>query len=326
MFIILPVGVDYRARRYPVATFTLMGICVAIYIITLICKASSSADAVDDWMFDHLWLIPKESAWWTYVTQMFVHEGFWHLTGNMIYLYLFGSCVEDMIGRVRYVIFYLLSGIAAAFAYILFSPEHFASENPMGGASGAISACIGGFLMLMATTKIEFKWFLFFMFRFWNGEFMLPAWLVISFWFLGDIAGMFITNLRHAHGGGVAFGAHVGGTVFGLGLMAIERVRLKRAGLLEPEEETPIATVIRPVVHAPTRAQARAPIRVKPAPTNSEAPSISLFWNETHYGPYTMSQIRELFVAGTIPEGAVYWQDGMEDWRTAEELREPGGG
>jgi membrane associated rhomboid family serine protease len=342
MFIILPVGVDYRARRYPVVTFTLMGLCVAIYLVTLICKLSGDSQAVDEWVYEHLWLIPEDSHWWTYLTHMFVHGGFFHVTGNMIYLYLFGSCVEDAIGRVRYVIFYLLCGVASAFAYILVSPDHFASGIPMGGASGAISGCIGGFLMLMAKTKIEFKWFIFFMFRFWNGEFMLPAWLVISFWFLGDVAGMVLSNLSNLpHHGGVAFGAHVGGTLFGLGLMAFERVRLKRTGFFDEEAETVvIAPIVRPAAR-PVQAIARSPIPLTgsrglslapaPAPTTAaspagETPVISLFWNETHYGPFTPSQIQAMFAQGAIPAEALYWQEGMEEWRTAEELREPGMG
>ena len=283
MFIILPVGVDYQARRYPVVTFTLMGLCVAIYLTTLICKVSGDSQAVDEWVFGHLWLIPGESHWWTYLTHMFVHGGFFHVTGNMIYLYLFGSCVEDAIGRVRYIIFYLLCGVAAAFAYILVSPDHFASEIPMGGASGAISGCIGGFLMLMAKTQIEFKWFIFFMFRLWNGEFMLPAWLVISFWFLADLAGMVLSNLINAHRGGVAFGAHVGGTLFGLGLMAFERVRLKRAGFFDEEEEMVIATpIVRPVARAvarPVQSVVRTPIPLRRVPGRRPRPHSRPRWH-----------------------------------------------
>src|SRR5882724_4302095 len=184
MFILLPVGVDYRARRYPVVTFTLMGICVLVYLVTLGFKWSGDADTVDEWVYEYLWLTPGESHWWTYLTYQFVHGGFFHLAGNMVYLYLFGACVEDLIGRVRFTVFYLLCGVAAAFAHVLVTPDHFASELPMGGASGAISGCIGGFLLLLAGTRIEFKWVVFFFFRLWSGEFMLPAWLVISFWFL----------------------------------------------------------------------------------------------------------------------------------------------
>src|SRR5579864_4735651 len=149
MFFLIPVGVDYRARRYPVVTFTLMGLCTIIYLITLVLQISNG-EAITDWVMQNLWLIPAESHWWAYITYMFVHGGILHLVGNMIYLFLFGSCVEDIIGRIHFIFFYFVSGLIACFAYIAMSPGHFASEIPMGGASGAISGCIGGFLLLLA--------------------------------------------------------------------------------------------------------------------------------------------------------------------------------
>ena len=163
MFFLIPVGVDYRARRYPVVTFTLMGICTVIYLIELVLRLANG-DAVTEWMLTNLWLIPAESHWWTYVTSMFVHSGFLHLLGNMVYLFLFGSCVEDIIGRIHFTVFYLLCGVLACFAHALMSSGSFEAQIPMGGASGAISGCIGGFLLLLARTKIEFKWVVFLFF------------------------------------------------------------------------------------------------------------------------------------------------------------------
>src|SRR6185503_4609415 len=111
MFIILPVGVDYRAARYPVVTFTLMGINTLIYLVELVffllALPDGGAENVEQWVHSHFWLIPEEGVWYTYVTSLFVHAGFFHLLGNMIYLYLFGACVEDVLGRWQFVIFYL---------------------------------------------------------------------------------------------------------------------------------------------------------------------------------------------------------------------------
>lgn len=199
MIFILPVGVDYRARRYPVVTFVLMGICILVYLVTLGFELSGNREDVDSWVYENLWLIPDESHWWTYLTSVFVHGGFFHLLGNMIYLFLFGACVEDKIGRIRFTLFYLAGGVAAGLAYIALSPDHFASEIPMGGASGAISACIGAFMILMAHSKIEFKWLVFFMFRVWSGEFTLPAWVVISGWFVKDLALMILAQTLETH-------------------------------------------------------------------------------------------------------------------------------
>ena len=303
MFFILPVGVDYRARRYPVVTFTLMGICILFYLIEVFFRLSGNGKSVDEWVFPYLWLIPSESHWWTYLTTMFVHEGFFHLAGNMVYLFLFGACVEDIIGRFRFTIFYLLGGLAASFAYIALTQDHFKSDIPLGGASGAISACIGGFLLLLLKTKIEFKWVFFFFFRIWSGEFMLPAWLVISFWFLEDFVMMILTMMANQVGGGTAFAAHVGGMLFGMGLMAIEKVRLRRAGDDDFEEEPEIEK--KPVM--------RVVVKPKSVSPPDEAPTILLFHNDTQSGPFTLSQIQHKFLIGEISMEALYWYEGMDD-------------
>jgi membrane associated rhomboid family serine protease len=311
-FFILPVGVDYRTRRYPVVTFTLMGICIALYVGTLLAKVSHGS-AVDEWVIENLWLVPAENHWWTYFTSLFVHAGFFHLAGNMVYLFLFGACVEDWIGRIRFVAFYLACGLAACFAHIAFSPSHFASELPLGGASGAISGCIGGFLLLLARTRIEFKWVFFLIFRLWSGEFFLPAWLVISGWFLEDVAGMVMNAASEA--AGVAFGAHVGGTVFGIALMLLEKLRLRcwpeRAA---PEDE--VQTVARAVVNIHSRPE--------PLFAQLEIPNVYLFIDEAQTGPFTLSQIAQMFADRTISEQTLYWQEGMDEWRSVEELRQPG--
>ena len=317
-FFILPVGVDYRARRYPVVTFTLMGLCTLIYLVTELFNTRGSG--VQEWVFENLWLIPAESHWWSYFTSMFVHAGFLHLAGNMIYLFLFGSCVEDLIGRARFILFYLGCGLIAAFAEIAFSPNHFASEIPFGGASGAISGCIGGFLLLLARTKIEFKWVFLFWLRIWSGEFFLPAWIVISVWFLQDFAGMALkaASSGHAERGGTAFAAHVGGTLCGLGLMPLIRLWSK----LYPvdEEEVQVATPTR--VQVPGRPQVAA--RLVSSPPDAENPTIYLHAAGLQSGPFTLAQIQKLFSDGAVSAQTFYWQEGMDDWRDAEELRQPG--
>jgi membrane associated rhomboid family serine protease len=234
MFLMLPVGVDYSARRYPVVTFTLMGFCIAVYFATLAC-ALENGRPVYQWTMTHLWLIPAQSHWWTFFTSLFVHGGFFHLAGNMVYLFLFGACVEDILGRFRFAVFYLLCGLAGNFTYIAMIPQHFGSFMPPGGASGAISGCIGGFLLLLLRTQIEFKWICFFFFRFWDGEFFLPAWVVVSAWFLKDLVLALVSAAADKSAGGVAFAAHVGGTLCGLGLIAVEKLRLKGNSSAPPE-------------------------------------------------------------------------------------------
>lgn len=300
-FFILPVGVDYRARRYPVVTFTLMGLNVLVYLITLLLTLNGGKET-QEWILQHLWLTPANSPWYTYVTTLFVHEGFFHLAGNMVYLFLFGACVEDLLGRVKFSVFYLLGGLAADFGHIAASPAHFAATIPLGGASGAITACIGAFVLLLARTQIEFKWVFFLLFRIWSGDFFLPAWIVISAWFLKDLAMAGLTLAGGAEGGGVAFAAHVGGFLWGLAAVGLLKLTEKR----EPEGElAQTLTLPRPAFAAAA----------------AEAASIYLFADGTQSGPFTPTQIEEMLRLGSIPADANYWQEGMPDWASVAELQ-----
>jgi membrane associated rhomboid family serine protease len=297
MFLLLPVGVDYRSQRYPVVTFTLMGINVAVYIISLIYILSGGDDA-EIRIMENFWLIPSESTWYTYITTLFVHGGFWHLLGNMIYLFLFGSCVEDTIGRGWYVLYYLVGGLVSDFAYIAASPEHFASDIPLGGASGAISACIGGFLLLFLKTKINFRYFIFLFFRFWTGEFALPAWVVISFWFGKDLFYAIMNATQHSSGGGTAFAAHVGGMLCGLAVIGSTKLFRRR-------EEQP--------EHERIRVPARIHVPSQPA-------TIYLYEEGAQTGPFSEHHIREMLEKGSLGSEALYWEDGMPDWRSINEF------
>ena len=343
MFFIIPIGVDYRARRYPVVTFTLIGLCILFYLVQFSCEALGDKRAVDEWVFQYLWLKPAASYWWTYITVMFVHGGFLHIAFNMIFLFVFGSCVEDLIGRVNYTIFYILCGLAADFSQILFSPEHFDSYIPFGGASGAISGCIGGFLLLLAKSWIDFKWVIFYFFGFWSGNFRLPSWLFISFWFSSDFMSMLLGRLEvhERHGAETAFAAHVGGTVFGLALIALIKIWLKRSGALDwinEQDDEPTVGILttRPEPQASVawhsadvRAEVRPQYRVaESAPVIAPIghATIYLSWDGSKFGPYALSQIQPMFKRGEIPPAAFYWQDGMAEWRSAEELRDPGTG
>ena len=205
MFLLIPIGVDYNARRYPVVTLTLIGINTAVYLVSFAYVLSGGAEARAD-LYSHYWLIPKLSLWHTYVTTWFVHAGLFHLLGNMIYLYLFGACVEDMIGRWQFVLLYCLGGLAADFAWIASAPGHFESILPLGGASGAITACIGGFLVLLHSAKLNFRWVFFFL-RVWTDDFWISSSPVIALWFLSDLFFMLMGLGVKSSPGGVAFGS-----------------------------------------------------------------------------------------------------------------------
>src|SRR5437588_5426075 len=106
---IIPVGVDYRAERYPVVTFTLIGINIALFAIEVVALISGAGHD----MIMTFGLVPSEIRLWSWITSMFLHGGIFHLVGNMVYLFLFGACVEDILGRGKYLAFYLGSGFMA---------------------------------------------------------------------------------------------------------------------------------------------------------------------------------------------------------------------
>jgi membrane associated rhomboid family serine protease len=152
--------------------------------------------------------------WLSPLTSMFMHGGWFHLLGNMWFLWVFGNNVEDSMGRLRFVVFYLLCGLAAAFAQILSNPS---SPIPMVGASGAIGGVMGAYAFLYPHARVLMLLVL--------GVFVTraswPAWVVLGYWFVLQILGG-LPSLE-AEGGGVAFWAHVGGFVAGLVLCILLR-------------------------------------------------------------------------------------------------------
>jgi membrane associated rhomboid family serine protease len=146
------------------------------------------------------------------LTSMFLHGSWMHLIGNMWFLWLFGNNVEDSMGRLRFVIFYLLCGLAAAVAQVVTNP---ASAIPMVGASGAISGVMGGYLVLYPQVRV----FCLVVLGFFVTSVALPAWMMLIYWFLIQ----FVSGLAAFGGdvGGVAFWAHTGGFVVGLILVKL---------------------------------------------------------------------------------------------------------
>lgn len=156
------------------------------------------------------------------LTSMFLHGGWMHLLGNMLYLWIFGNNIEDACGRVRFLFFYLLTGLAAAATQIFIHPE---SDIPMIGASGAVSGVLGGYLLLYPRARVLVLVPIFIFIKF----LYVPAIVLLVFWFALQLLSGWAT-LGHT-GGGVAFWAHVGGFVAGMALIPFfkkRRVRLFR--------------------------------------------------------------------------------------------------
>ncbi|HEX2052480.1 MAG TPA: rhomboid family intramembrane serine protease [Actinomycetota bacterium] len=138
-------------------------------------------------------------------TSMFLHGGFFHLAGNMLFLWVFGNNIEDRLGHVRYLVFYLLAGLAGTLAHVFSNPE---SLTPTIGASGAISGLLGAYIVLFPRAMIHALVPMLFFFRV-----RLPAMAVLGFWFISQF---FIGGGQQVGEGGVAWVAHVGGFVAGM--------------------------------------------------------------------------------------------------------------
>ena len=158
---------------------------------------------------------PGGLAWEAVLTSIFLHAGWMHLIGNMWFLWIFGNNVEDAIGSVRMLAFYVLVGVLAGGAKILSDPR---SPLPMVGASGAVSGVMGAYLVLHPRARVDTLFFFFIFVR----VVPLPAWVMLAYWMLIQIVASTITP---EGGGGVAYMAHIGGFAAGLVLLPVFRGR-----------------------------------------------------------------------------------------------------
>lgn len=150
--------------------------------------------------------------WITVITSMFMHGGWFHLLGNMWFLVVFGDNVEDVMGRVRFLVFYLLCGVAAVAAQMISNPS---SAIPMVGASGAIGGVMGAYVVLFPRAPVHLLVFL----GFFITRVVVPAFFMLGYWFLLQVMGGFFS--LGVASGGTAFWAHVGGFIAGIALVKV---------------------------------------------------------------------------------------------------------
>jgi pentatricopeptide repeat protein len=225
---IIPIGDDNPREKVPYVTYSLIGINTIVYIYFAWIRGNYQ-EFVTQFGF-----IPGQYHILTVFTSMFLHGDIFHLVGNMLYLWIYGDNVEAKFGKVRFLLFYLASGVVAHGLQTSFSTN---LQIPNIGASGAIAGVLGAYLVLFPRAKIIFWYFFLIYFRFYSGKFRIPAWLVLGFWFAQQlIFGYFGLSKTAALEGGVAFFAHIGGFLCGLGVMLLFRqlYRFQRARLLNP--------------------------------------------------------------------------------------------
>ncbi|MDI6784122.1 MAG: rhomboid family intramembrane serine protease, partial [bacterium] len=225
---IIPIGDDNPHEKIPVVTYSLIGINTIVYIYFGWIRGNYP-EFVTQFGF-----IPGQFHILTVFTSMFLHGDILHLAGNMLFLWIYGDNVEAKFGKVRFLLFYLASGVIGHALQTVFSTN---LQLPNIGASGAIAGILGAYLVLFPKANINFWYFFFFYFRFYSGKFKLPAWLVLGGWFtLQLLSGYFGLTAKMEYAGGIAFFAHIGGFLCGLGVMLLFReiYRFQRARLLNP--------------------------------------------------------------------------------------------
>jgi membrane associated rhomboid family serine protease len=200
-----PIGDDNSARRAtPIVTYVLIAINLVVFFIQL----QGGNEFIQTWAF-----IPARFSEDpagdapTLISAMFMHGGWMHLGGNMLYLWIFGDNVEDRLGPVRFLLFYLVAGLAASFAQYAVNP---ASAIPNVGASGAIAGVLGAYLLMFPKARVNVL--------LGRQVVAMPAFVVLGFWIaLQLVSGVgSIADTAQTETGGVAYMAHVGGFVAGL--------------------------------------------------------------------------------------------------------------
>jgi len=221
----IPLRDENPAQRAPIVTRTLIALNALGFVLEL-AQGERLREFIHAWGF-----VPERlaaaiggttelsSAAITLLTSMFLHGGWLHLLGNMWYLWIFGDNVEDRLGHVRFLAFYLAAGLVSALAHAFFNPV---SPVPTVGASGAIAGVLGAYALAFPKARVVTLLPIFFFFQ----VIALPAMLVLGLWFVFQFLSGAL-SLAGAGAGGVAWWAHIGGFVFGYGLMAW-MVRLPR--------------------------------------------------------------------------------------------------
>jgi len=220
---VIPLNDDNPTRIWPIVSYTVLGACVLVFLWQFSLNQQAAREAVYALGMVPAVLIGEVSlppdvalvpAPVTLVTSMFLHGGWMHIIGNMLYLWVFGDNVEDAMGHWRFIAFYLVCGMAAALAQLALDPS---SQVPMIGASGAIAGLLGAYLILHPKAHV----LVLIPLGIFTQLIRVPAMLVLGLWFVLQL----FNQATSGEGAGVAFMAHIGGFVAGMGLIPLFKYR-----------------------------------------------------------------------------------------------------
>lgn len=205
-----PIRDHNPSQQRPLVTYGLIAANIAMFLLTLPVVQGG------EWLWVRLALYPlavvNGELMWGLLTHMFLHGGIMHILGNMLFLYIFGDNLEEQLGHLGFLVFYLAAGLFAAAAQIVAEPL---SPIPMVGASGAIAGVMGGYLLLFPRAKVDILAIFIVFFKI----FTLPAWVVLGVWLAIQLFGGYTTP---GDTGGVAYWAHAGGFLAGA-ILALPR-------------------------------------------------------------------------------------------------------
>lgn len=206
--IMIPIGDDNSQRKTtPVVTYAL----IALNVLFFFFEMAGGEEFVKQWAFIPSRFLANPAADFpTLFTSMFMHAGIAHLGGNMLYLWIFGDNVEDRLGKIPFLIFYLVCGLAATFSQMAFDPH---SSLPNVGASGAIAGVLGAYIVLFPSGKVSVL--------FGQQVVQVSSLIAIGFWFLLQFLSGLGSAADTSGEGGVAYMAHVGGFIAGLAITFI---------------------------------------------------------------------------------------------------------
>jgi len=201
-----PIRTSIRPRRTPYANYALIAANVLVFGLQFTVHPMTHQLALRAWVGDAV-LVPGQWRFWQFLTYAFLHANVWHVFGNMFFLYLFGNNVNSTLGHAKYISFYLGGAVVSGIGHTLL---HYHSLIPTLGASGAVAAVTGAYLVLFPQTLVTvLYWFLFI------GTIEIPA-----LWFIG-LKMILIDNVLARTSGGVAYDAHVAGYIYGIGIMVL---------------------------------------------------------------------------------------------------------
>lgn len=218
----IPIRDHHPSGKFPFVNYLLIGINVLVFAFMFLMPEAGMEEFVFRYALIPSLVVQGQNLF-TLITSLFLHGGLGHIFGNMLFLNIFGDNLEDRLGHIKYLLFYLFCGLGASFLQILVDPG---SQIPNLGASGAIAGIMGGYLVLFPKNRID----ILFSYGLFLRETSVPAYFMLFYWFLAQLFSGVGSLALPSDMGGVAFFAHIGGFLTGYMIINCFKNRLRKSG------------------------------------------------------------------------------------------------